>query len=197
MQRQYRVIVRAEVHRDVDPAEGIGALRDRAGPERPGDDSAPRSITAAHDDARRRRGDVGVARRDDVDPLLPQHPGGCAGEAVAAGRIQHFDQDAPLARRDRVREPRLDAGRGVGIPAARRDRDAADDENRRADQREGDAETRLFQNRNVGSRIGHPDFTVYASRACATSRSTPREFWGNARASSARRSESNVRPGSR
>ena len=57
--------------------------------------------------------------------------------------------------------------------------------------------TRLFQKRTVGSGMGQPEVTSRESRIWATSRTTPAKSSGRRRASSARRSRLDGRPGSR
>jgi hypothetical protein len=126
-------------------------------------------ITLAHHDPGGIGCRIGVAEKDDVEPLAAQQPGRPPREAGAARGVEHLDGDAAAGRGQRVRMP-LDP-LGLGRCQVDRARHQGGEQDDQAGGEEPAA--RLFQKRTVGSGMGQPDVTRRDSRNTATSRSTP------------------------
>ena len=127
-----------------------------ADPERLGDRSTSVRFAATNEHPSSPDGRVGVVDVDDVDPLLSQHARSHTPQALPPGAVQHFDDDPALRRRQRVRM----AG-DMLAPRLEQRNDTGTDHQQSQNQRDAAAAvTRLFQNRNVGSRIGHRVWTV-------------------------------------
>ena len=193
MQLQLRPEVLSQNHAHIHPAKRVGFNHHLPCPERGRHVARAIGISPAHNDSGRIGQRIGVAEKDHVQSLCPEYPGGGAGCSLSLSSVQHLDlQPAFRGRRRRM------SGRVIAPGGPKEETSSGRESNDRRSQRESaPVATRLFQNRSVGSRMGHPDLTVWRRRARATSRRTPAGSSGSRSASSARRSRSKGRPGSR
>lgn len=180
-------------HAHIHPPERIGLNHDLSRTQYARHGAGPVRVTPSNDHPGQTLSRVGVAEEDYVDAVRAQHSGSGSRHTLPAGAIQNLHYETTLHRRngDGALHDRFALGQ-VEVPAYRRE------QNDSGRQREPEpAATKLFQNRTVGSRIGHPVLTRWRIRVRATSRRTPPDSLGRRSASSARASRSNGRSGSR
>jgi hypothetical protein len=157
VQLQLRLEILPQEHTHIYPTQGITIQHDAAHAERRAHGPAVAWVTTADDDLSGIEGPIGVAERHDIQPLLPEHAGRHASGARPAASVENLDLHAMIGGRDRVgmTHDRFRPGR-LKQHRAR----AGPDEDAGSDQCEADvAAVRLFQNRNVGSGMGHPERT--------------------------------------
>ena len=135
-----------------------------------------------------------LPKKTTSSPRSPEQPGRAAGEPGAPGTVQHLHRDPAIGRRNRVGV----AGDTLALGRCQMEHERRHRGGEQRDQAGAEEPAaRLFQKRTVGSGMGQPEVTRRESRIWATSRSTPAGSSGSRRASSARRSRSDARPGSR
>jgi hypothetical protein len=152
MNRQPGPKVVAEDDAHVHSAEGIGLDHHLPRAECLGYVARLIGVSPPHDDPGGIRHRIRVAQKHHVQSLAAEHPGCRAGGALPAAPVQHLDlySAGGQGHRKCTRGPRL----GSGPEETECQREDHDGRN------EGElapVATRLFQNRTVGSRTGHPD----------------------------------------
>lgn len=150
-----RLEVLPQYHTQIHPPKRVRQYHDLPGPEGGCHVAGSLWVPATDYDLSRVRHRVGVSQKHNIEPAPPEHAGGRARSTLAAGTIQHFHHD-PARRRCDLRR-----GGCLGTLVPEEKPASGPEQNDRRDQREpAPVATRLFQKRNVGSRMGHPDLTI-------------------------------------
>lgn len=157
VQLQPRLEILPQEHAHIYPTQGITIQHDTAHAERHAHGPAVAWVTTADDDLSGIEEPIGVAEKHDIQSLLPEHTGRHASRTRPAASVENLHLHAMIGGRyrggmthDRFRPGRLKQHRA----RAGTDQDAG------SDQCEADVvAVRLFQNRNVGSGMGHPERT--------------------------------------
>ncbi len=100
---------------------------------------------------------IGVSEEHHIQPLMPEHAGRHASGARPAGSVQDLDQDAMVRGRHYIRMTH-----NPFRPGMLKQHRAAAGTDQDAGRNQCEAEVvaaRLFQNRKVGSGMGHPERT--------------------------------------
>ena len=155
MNRQPGPKVIAEDDAHVHPAEGIGLDHHLPRAECLGHVTGLIWISPPHDDPGRIRHRIRVAQKHHVQPLPAEHSGCRASGTLPAAPVQHLDLHSTGRRGHRKRMRRLRLGPGPEETECHRE-----DYEGRSECELGPVATRLFQNRTVGSRTGHPDWIM-------------------------------------
>lgn len=153
MNRQPGPKVIAEDDAHVHPAEGIGLDHHLPRAECLGHVARLIRISPPHDDPGGICHRIRVTQKHHVQSLAAEHPGGRASGALPTAPVQHLDLHFAVGRghRDCVRGPRLGS-------RPKETESRPEDHERRDECELVPVATRLFQNRTVGSRTGHPDW---------------------------------------
>jgi hypothetical protein len=191
IQRRSEIVSQNDAH--IHTPEGVCLDHDVTRAQHSRHCARPRRITSPDDYPSQDLSRVSVAQEHDIHSMRPEHSRSSAGDSLAASAVQNFHHKPAVYRRN---------GRGRCdcrlAPTLEEERAHSDQQNDSRCQREpGPAATKLFQNRTVGSRIGHPLLMRWRIREWATSRRTPPGSLGSRLVRSARPSRSKGRSGSR
>jgi hypothetical protein len=144
-------------HADIHPPQRITIEHDAAHAEARTHCSSARWVPTTDENLSGVHHPIGVSEGHYIQPLPPEHAGSHASGAWPAGCVQDLDQDAVIGGRhcvgtvdDLFRPGRLEQHRAPAGAQQDAGRDQCDAEVVAA---------RLFQNRKVGSGMGHPERT--------------------------------------
>jgi hypothetical protein len=152
MEVQNRPKVISQDHAHIHPAKCVCLDHNRSSTQYRRHRSCTGRIPAAHDDPCQALRGISVAKEDNIHTVGAEHPRCRPCHSLAASAVQHLNHQTSFDRRN-----------GVGLTRFRRslrpEQEPAEpgEQDERDNQGEPDpAATRLFQNRTVGSSIGHP-----------------------------------------
>ena len=156
MEREPGPEVFAENDCHIDAAERIGHDAYPAATQCGGDSAGAVRISSACQHLSQRRKRIGIAQEYHVEPLAAEKPGCRTRRALATSAVEHLHLH-PLGGAYR----RWGRGRPCPLISSEQQKSGAADQQGGAAQRKGaPVPARLFQNRVVGSSMGHPDSMV-------------------------------------